>query len=123
MPPLRLQIPAMESPMLDLAVSLTDEALLQLCEIPGKANYRKVRHALESLRDMNEAYSVYDPGYDAARPPFACRVCYAGNYGIYYIIENEGVIVFSIADNRLDPENRFGDIDDIETLESLLFDD
>ncbi|MBQ9067990.1 MAG: hypothetical protein IJ131_02860 [Eggerthellaceae bacterium] len=109
--------------MLSLPVQLTDEALLQLTEIPGKKNYQEVTRALRALENMNEAFGAYDPGYDAARPPFSCRVCYAGDYGIYYVANEAAVTVFSIVDNRLDPEKRFSEIDDIDQLESLLFDE
>ena len=108
------------SPLLDLPVELTDEALLQLCEIPGQADYRIVRHALRSLEQVNEAYGEYDPGYEAARPPVPCRVCYAGHFGIYYAIAGERVVVFSIIDNRLDPAGRFAEIDDPAQLEAYL---
>lgn len=106
--------------MLNLPVVLTDEALLQVSEIPSNKDYKAVTDALRSLDNMNEAYGFYVPGYEAARPPFDCRVCFAGNYAIYFTIIKEEVVVFSVCDNRLDPNNRFADIDDIEILESFL---
>lgn len=106
--------------MLDAEVLLTDEALLQFSEIPGQGDYSKVRRALEALVNVNEAHSDYDPGYEAARPPFPCKVCYAGNYAIYYVIDGTRVVVFSILDNRLDPLCRFADTDDIDLLEGML---
>ena len=49
-------------------------------------------------------------------------VCYAGDYAIYYVVENDLVTMFTIADNRLDPAKRFSEIDDMDLLESLLLD-
>ena len=57
------------------------------------------------------AGSIYDPAYEAARPPVECRVVYAGHYGIYYSIGQDldsPVVVFSIEDQRRDPSTRFG---------------
>ena len=52
---------------------------------------------------------VYDPLYEAARPPMELRVIYTGHYGIYYTPDHERKLirVHFIEDQRMDPASRF----------------
>ncbi len=91
-------------------VVVTDEARLQLANIPSDKDYADVKRMLGVLGIICSAGSIYDPAYEAARPPVECRVVYAGHYGIYYSIGQDldsPVVVFSIEDQRRDPLTRF----------------
>lgn len=96
--------------MNERSVVITDEAQLQLINIPSDKDYVDVRKMLGVLGIVYSAGSVYDPAYEAAKPPMECRVVYAGHYGIYYSGEpdpNLPIVVFSIEDQRRDPNRRF----------------
>ena len=85
------------------------EAQYQLVRIPSNADYNEVKRMLRALGIIADAGSVYDPAYEAAKPPVECRVVYAGHYGIYYTSEDPGspVVVFAIEDQRRNPKTRF----------------
>lgn len=90
-------------------VIVTREALFQLANIPSNADYDKVKKMMDVLGAIADAGSKYDPAYEAAKPPVECRVVYAGHYGIYYTSDPSPspVVVFSIEDQRRNPEQRF----------------
>ena len=92
-------------------VIVSDEALVQLIAIPSNEDYARVMKTLRLLETIPCAWPVYDPAYEAARPPVECRVAYAGHYGIYFEGADDPespVRVFAIEDQRRDPERRFG---------------
>ena len=90
-------------------VVVTQEAQYQLVRIPSNADYNEVKRMLRALGIIADAGSVYDPAYEAAKPPVECRVVYAGHYGIYYTSEDPGspVVVFALEDQRRNPKTRF----------------
>lgn len=90
-------------------VSLTDEAFYTYASIPSERVFEHVGRKLELLGTTPELGRVYDPAYEAKRPPFACRVLYCEHYGIYYRVDdaNRSVLVFAIEDQRRNPEARF----------------
>ena len=51
----------------------------------------------------------YDPSYEAARPPFECRVTYAGAYGLYYSVDEDAREVYLryVENQRMNPARRF----------------
>ncbi len=53
--------------------------------------------------------AVYDPVYEAARPPHEVRVTYAGHFGIYYTYDEDtgALAVEYLEDCRRDPSRRF----------------
>ena len=58
-------------------VVVTQEAQYQLVRIPSNADYNEVKRMLRALGIIADAGSVYDPAYEAAKPPVECRVVYA----------------------------------------------
>lgn len=81
------------------------EKLLTLPE----TSFKKVRKLISTLREMPYGGSVYDPVYEAARPPFECRVAYAGKYGLYYTVHDEEALIYLrfVEDQTMDPRLRF----------------
>ena len=73
------------------------------------AAFADVSEAIELLRTTPYLGSEYQPAYEAALLPFACRVTYVGNYGIYYTPDDEKreLYVRFIEDQRMDPRRRF----------------
>lgn len=92
-------------------VQLTDEAVYGLADVSPESVYRRVNDALDVLAAFPWYGSVYDPYYEAARPPAPCRVLFIGRYGLYYVIDEEKqtVTVLAIEDERRDPLGRFGE--------------
>lgn len=88
---------------------LTDEAFYAYASLPSDSLFARVDHDLDLLRSFPELGKKYDPVYDAARPPFDCRVLYCEQYGIYYRVDdgNRRVVVFAIVDQRRNPKTRF----------------
>ena len=77
--------------------------------LPSASSFTRVDHDLDLLRSFPELGKKYDPVYDAARPPFDCRVLYCEQYGIYYRVDDDSrrVVVFAIVDQRRNPKTRF----------------
>lgn len=94
-------------------VILSDDALFVFTRIPTDTEYSVVDSTLELLQSSPYLGRIYDPLYEAARPPFVMRVVYAGRYGIYYeVIENrKEVDILFIEDQRRNPNERFSDIE------------
>lgn len=90
-------------------VMLTDEALYAFASLPTTHAFERVDYDLGLLETTPHLGRNYDPAYDAARPPFPCRVLFSGYYGIYYRVDEDArrVVVFAIVDQRRDPANRF----------------
>lgn len=90
-------------------VILTDEAFYALTALPSDRLFQHVSHDLELLETTPELGRVYDPVYEAVTPPFACRVLFCENYGIYYRLNSETrtLTVFAIEDQRRNPLGRF----------------
>lgn len=91
-------------------IRVSPAARSRLLTMP-KASFEKVRALIGSLQAMPYRGSVYDPTYEAARPPFECRVVYAGRQGIYYTVHEDEHLVYIrfIEDQRRDPRRRFGE--------------
>lgn len=77
--------------------------------IRSAADAKSVRRRLSILPYVPEIGHLYDPVYEAARPPHDVLVTYAGHYGIYYVydIEENRVNVEYIVDQRANPATRF----------------
>ncbi len=90
-------------------VALTDEAFYSYAAIPSEKAFARVGQDIGLLEHTPYLGRVYDPAYDASRPPFPCRVLYCGHYGIYYRVDEdaERVTVFAVVDQRRDLERRF----------------
>lgn len=90
-------------------VILSDAARAEYSNIASKRDFAKVDKVLQLLDTVPEIGRLYDHDYPAARPPFPMRVAYAGNYGIYYVIEEDSrrVAVLFIEDQRRNPLSRF----------------
>ncbi|MEE1045590.1 MAG: type II toxin-antitoxin system RelE/ParE family toxin [Olegusella sp.] len=89
------------------SIKLTGTASEAYLAIPD-TRIRKVDDALDAIAIMPEIGRIYDPVYEAARPPFEVRVVYASVYGIYYTVDEESGVVFIryIEDQRMDPAGR-----------------
>lgn len=87
---------------------LTQMALRSYTAIPD-SQIGRVDETLDAIGGAPWIGRLYDPAYEAARPPFEVRVAYAGNYGIYYTADEDTqtVIVRFIEDQRMDPTPRF----------------
>lgn len=102
------------------AVVMTDEAFYAYSSISSDRVFNHVDHDLELLGTTPEMGRIYDPVYEACKPPFECRVFYCEYLGIYYRVNDETkeVVVFAIVDQRVGPNNRFSSFEyGIETLE------
>ncbi|BAK45000.1 type II toxin-antitoxin system RelE/ParE family toxin [Eggerthella sp. YY7918] len=90
-------------------VNMTDEAFYAYTALPTDRIFSHVDKNLSLLETTPELGHEYDPAYPAARPPFACRVLYCENYGVYYRIDTDTrtVVVFAIEDQRRNPLGRF----------------
>lgn len=93
-------------------VVLTDEAFSAYAGLPTERLFKRVDHDLGLLEKTPYLGREYDPAYEAARPPFPCRVLYCGHYGIYYRVVEDArtVVVFAIEDQRRNPVERFSSI-------------
>lgn len=98
-----------EDPAIAFEVRLTDEAFYAYAALPTERVFAHVDNDLDPLAITPELGQVYDPAYDAAKPPFTCRVLYCEQYGIYYHVDEteRAVIVFAIEDQRRNPLTRF----------------
>lgn len=94
-------------------VRLTDEAFYALATLSSDRVFARMGNDLELLGLFPHLGREYDPVYDAARPPFACRVFHCENFGIYYRVDDEErrVVVFAIVDQRRNPVERFSDFE------------
>lgn len=91
-------------------VRLTEEAKFAYREISSKADLKAVNGIIDVLDTVPGVGRLYDPLYDAAKPPFEILVAYAGSYGVYYVVDEgkDEVHVYFIEDQRGDPLKRFG---------------
>ena len=93
------------------SVAISQLAQEQLAAIPSDALYLQVKDAILRLAQFPGLGRVYDPEYEAARPPMSCRVMYAGRYGVYYTgfdaPGNEPLVILAVEDERRDPLRRF----------------
>ncbi len=89
-------------------VQLTDEAVYAYSDIPSQDISSRIGFLLDFLAAHPQYGEEYDPYYETARPPIACRVFFCGKYGVYYHInESERLItVLAIEDQRRNPLNR-----------------
>lgn len=90
-------------------VILTDEAFYTFTALHPERLFEHVAHDLSLLETTPFLGREYDPAYEAARPPFACRVMFCEHLGIYYCVNEEErrVVVFAIEDQRRNPTERF----------------
>ena len=87
---------------------LSDLAAAKMLSVSDTV-YSKLDDAITLLSSMPELGAVYDPLYEAHKPPIPLRVFYAGHYGIYYTPDHERKLirVHFIEDQRMDPKTRF----------------
>lgn len=78
--------------------------------VRSRADRRRIDGILTVLDAVPGIGRVYDPLYEAAKPPEEVMVAYAGHYGIYYEVleEERTVYAYYIEDQRRDPMMRFG---------------
>lgn len=90
-------------------VLLTDEAYLAYVALTSDRVFEHVTHSMELLEASPLLGQVYDPAYEAKRPPFSCRVLFCEHYGIYYLVDESELTIHIVAieDQRRDPLNRF----------------
>ena len=89
-------------------VRVSPAARKKLLTLP-ESSFKKIQKLISTLRGMPCVGTVYDPVYEAAKPPFECRVAYAGRYGLYYTVhEDEGLLYIRfVEDQSMDPRLRF----------------
>jgi plasmid stabilization system protein ParE len=89
-------------------VVFTETALQAYVAIPDW-RIQRVDSTIDALGLAPWVGRVYDPVYEAARPPFEVRVVYADIYGIYYTVDEDAstVVIRFIEDQRMDPATRF----------------
>lgn len=100
-------------PAQPFVVSLTDDSFYSLTALPSKMLYEHAVKDLKLLETTPFLGRVYDPVYNASRPPFQCRVLYCAHYGIYYTVDSQEhtVLVFALEDQRRNPETRFSSME------------
>lgn len=91
-------------------VELSVDALNTFLDIPNVREAQAVDKTLGLLAAFPRLGHLYDPLYEAARPPFELYVTHAGRFGIYYEISDatRTVSIAFIEDMRRDPAHRFG---------------
>lgn len=108
--------------MINARVAITQAAQEQMRQISTKSDYMSVRKVLLSLENTNEAHPAYNPDYPAAPAPIPCRVAYAGNYSLYFVLQNNTVVVFAVEPSKADPRARFAHIEEPQLLEQSIQD-
>lgn len=90
-------------------VLITDEAFYSFVALPSERTFAHVQNSISLLANTPYLGRIYDPAYDAQRPPFECRVLYCESYGIYYAVDDGArtVTVFALEDQRRNPQARF----------------
>lgn len=90
-------------------VVMTDEALYAYAESPSERVYTRIGNLIDFLAEHPYFGEEYDPYYQAAFPPIACRVFFCAHYGVYYHVDDEQrrINVLAIEDHRKNPLNRF----------------
>ena len=82
-------------------------------EIQTRKAYDRVDSYRTILTSFPEVGAVYDPYYEAARPPMECRyVAVPGTpFTLYYAVDERAktVSVFSIEHQRMNPRSLFSD--------------
>lgn len=83
------------------------------CEIKTRKTYERVNSYRRILSSFPEAGAVYDPYYEAAKPPVECRyITVPGTpFTLYYAVNehDKTVNVFSIEHQRINPRSMFSD--------------
>lgn len=90
-------------------VVLASSVVDAMAGITSRDDSCRVRCGLEALRIAPAMGAVYDPVYEAARPPHEVRATYAGHFGTYYTVDDacSTVNVEYLEDVRRDPMGRF----------------
>ena len=82
-------------------------------EIQTRKAYERVDSYRTLLASFPEAGAVYNPYYEAARPPIECRyITVPGTlFTLYYAVDEKAkaVNVFSIEHQRVNPRSLFSD--------------
>lgn len=90
------------------AIRVSESARRSLLTL-SDASFARVSSSIERLKTMSQLGRSYEPVYDAARPPFSCRVLYAGHFGLYYTVDEGAHEVYLryVEDQRMNPRTRF----------------
>ena len=90
-------------------ILFADEAYLAYVALPSDRLFDRITHSIKLLECSPLLGRIYDPAYEAKRPPVPCRVLYCEHYGIYYTVDDEAraLYILAIEDQRRDPKNRF----------------
>lgn len=90
-------------------VILSPTAEQTMWNVASQVDRKLIDGVLTVLDTVPHIGRLYDPLYEAAKPPEDVLVAYAGHYGIYYEIseEEKAVWVYYIEDQRRDPLGRF----------------
>lgn len=98
-----------EDPQTPFGIELTDEAVYAYSEVHPDDVYNRIGTLIDFLTLHPYYGEEYDPAYETAQPPVACRVFFCARYGVYYHV-NEGnrmITILAIEDQRRDPLARF----------------
>lgn len=95
--------------MNEYRVRLAQSVQDALLSIPSQDDARRIAKRLSALAIAPHFGMVYDPIYEAARPPHEVLVTYAGHFGLYYTCNDatRTVDVGHLEDMRRDPMHRF----------------
>lgn len=93
-------------------VLMSDEAYLTFVALPSDRLFEHVAHNIQLLETSPLLSRIYDPAYEAKRPPFECRILYCEHYGIYYVVDDDALTihVLAIEDQRRNPLNRLSSV-------------
>ncbi|WP_080803304.1 hypothetical protein [Arabiibacter massiliensis] len=96
---------------MDYDIVMSEQVKRKLAGISSRPIIERLKRAAELLETLPESGRTYDPSYDAAQPPFACRhLAVPGTrFTYYYAVDHQErtVFVLELADQRTDPTRRF----------------
>lgn len=98
-----------DAPHTTYVIQLTDEAVYGYADIASTDLCDRIDRLIEFLEDHPYYGQVYDPYYEASRPPVPCRVFYCGHVGVYYHVNDPDriITVFAMVNQRRNPLGRF----------------
>lgn len=101
------------APHISYSIQLTDEAVYGYADITSQDLCDRIDRLIEFLADHPYYGQVYDPYYEASRPPVPCRVFYCGHVGVYYHVNDPDriITVLAMVDQRRNPLGRFTVVD------------
>lgn len=96
---------------MEYTVIIAEQAERALLAISSAADFKRLEQSKDLFKTSPDIGRAYDPAYEAAQPPFACRQFSVPGtpYTYYYVIDHpeQTVFILEIADQRRDPARRF----------------